>query len=55
MRAWLRGVYRTGWHDVNIDGTSMNVGNRLRERPSTRVHAKHTASTAMQAALSEPF
>lgn len=47
------GKTRTGWHDVNSDGTSMNVGNKLSDKPSVTLHSHYNAGSAMMAALSE--
>eukprot|EP01052_Picozoa_sp_SAG31_P027349 SAG31_NODE_2553_length_5503_cov_24.613064_6_plen_133_part_00 len=47
------GKTRTGWQDVNSDGTPMNVGNKLRDRPAIALHSHYNAGTAMQNALSD--
>eukprot|EP01051_Picozoa_sp_SAG22_P009097 SAG22_NODE_733_length_7580_cov_2.329501_1_plen_407_part_00 len=47
------GKTRTGWQDVNSDGTPMNVGNKLRERPAITLHSHYNAGSAMQNALSD--
>jgi hypothetical protein len=38
---------------VNADGTTMNVGNKLRDRPSIALHSHYNSGSAMIAALSE--
>jgi membrane protein involved in colicin uptake len=50
----VAGPTRTGWHDLRSDGTSMNVGNSLADRPAVRLHPEYNAGTAMVQALSEP-